>query len=566
MDEKHEDLKAADEYLKNNLFVPAARCFASVADKLEKAGNFKEAEQIFQNIIDCYDKEAELNIKDKKYDEAAEILLTAGELEKKLNDIDSAIKYYKKAVEQYLKAATQFSKGKDYQNAGNYFKKAAFYSEVEIQDEHSAKDNYQNAIESYKQFIGRIIEEKDFKTAAQFMQLIALLYEKIENYENAIEFDEKSLDLASKGEFIQIVTDSYLHKANCFLKLNKKNEMKATLHHAKDHISKMGKKYLDNGQYLDAAESFDQTALILEEMMKNFPENKNLLKELNNSYINKAESYLKVAENDLKIGEIERAAHFKRNSALTYQITKEHEKAANLFFEAGRHFEDLHNFKLASINYRDSGIQYEILKDSNKAGELLLKAGELAKKTGVIEMSLECFRAALRNYGCDKDAPKSIQILEELEYLLKMLAREEENEENYHIAASYLFELGNYYDSLDDLNSANNFYNDSIRRFQKAINLAIKDKQFNIAAYSLSCNVILNLILNDMKNAGMIIDKYQDSLNDFRYFSFCDELYQVINAKTADLSSVLAKYNKMIKASDELDFLIMKLKEKLKNS
>ncbi len=564
MDKKTEELKNAADFFKKNEYLPAAKCYANVAELLEKAGNIKEAELIFHNIIDCYNKEAEMNIRQKKYQEAAEILLSAGELETRINEEDISREYYNKAVQLFIKAAEETLDQKNFQNAGDLFKKAAFYLEQEIQDTDSAIKYYHNAIESYQKFKNQIVVKEDLKKATQITQLIAILYERTNDYKKAIEIDKEALELAKKRDLVQIITDCYLHMAHCYLKLNKEDDMINTLKIAKDYNIKIGKLKMQKKNYLEAAESFDNAISILKELTILLDKKSVVLEEINQSYINKADSYLKIAESHLKQNEIDRAAHFQRNAALCYRLINKHKNAAELFLEAGTNFEKINTQKLAAINFRDAGLQYELMKKLDIAAELLFKAAKLAITEGTTEISIECYRATLRNFECFDDMIKFEETLKDLEEILKTLAEEEEQEENYHIAASYLFEIGNYYDSLKKPKKAEIYYKSATDKLQKAVEIAIKEEQLTIAAYSLSCFIIIKLILNDT-DIESILAMYRNKLGENHYFKLSEDLYKEFISKEANLFAVIDKYDNIIKHSDELDYLISKLTESIKS-
>ncbi|MHA1376845.1 MAG: hypothetical protein ACTSRG_00560 [Candidatus Helarchaeota archaeon] len=562
MNRKIEDLRIAANLFKNNNYIHAAKCYANAAELLEKSGNYEEAEKIFDNIIECYEKEAEMNIRNKNFHEAAENYLAAGELQNRLDQKEISRKYYKKAVQQYMKAAEKALEQKDFQTAGDYFKKSALHSEADIYDKMLATENYNNAIECYQKFIEQVIKTNDIKNAAQFIQLTAILYERIENFENAIAQDERALKLAKKKGFMQIITDSHLHIAECYVKQNKIDEMINTLRIAKKYNIEVAKKKKIDKKYLESAESFDYAILILEELIKLFPNNESYPKELKELYVSKAEMYSKIAEDNLEKDEIERAAHFQRNTALSLRMVSKHEEAAKFFISAGENFEKINNKKLASQNFRDAGIQFEIINRLQDAAELLKKAAELIRSEGPAEASLECYRASLKNYKYLELQGQFKEILEEFEAILKVLVIEEEKEENYHVSASYLFEIGNYYDYLNK-EVAKKYFQDAIIKLQKAIELAIQDEQLTIAAYSLNCFIVINLILNDLKNAKSNLDKYRKLLGEMNYFKFGDELVSSFSSQDKKISEISKKYSKILKYSEELNFLFSKLIENI---
>ncbi|MHA1383154.1 MAG: hypothetical protein ACTSR3_05260, partial [Candidatus Helarchaeota archaeon] len=216
--------------------------------------------------------------------------------------------------------------------------------------------------------------------------------------------------------------------------------------------------------------------------------------------------------------------------------------------------------KLASLNFRDAGFLYEITDMHKKAAELLQQAAQLAKISGSPETALECYRASLNNYKILENKEKMKEIIKELDTLLSNLIKEEEKEENYHVAASYLFELGNNYDYLKKKN-AENYFRAAANNLIKAIEIAIEEKQNTIAAYSFSCFVVINLILNDIKSIELKIEKFRDKLGKINYFKFSEDLKNYFSDKNKVISEVLEKYNKILKHSDELDYLITKLKE-----
>lgn len=565
MNEKTDYLEIAADYFKNSLFLPAAKCYANIAEEYEKAGNLKEAETIFLNIIECYNKEAEKKVNEKKYHEAAEVYLAAGELENRLNEEILSREYYQKAVQYFIKAAEKALKQNNFQDVGDYYKESALFLEEKLQDKSLSVKFYKNAIDNYQKIIDQSIELKDFKKAAQIIQFIGILYEKIENYEKAIEMDKKALDLALKRDFIQIITDCYFHIANCFLKLNKEAEQLKALETGKEYNIKIGNLKMNQKNYLEAAECFDNSISFLKEILNLSKDDVLLLREMRQLCACKADSYLKTAELNLKINELDRAAHFQRNAALCYRMMNEHKKAAELFLKAAKNFENLKNEKLSSINFRDAGFQYEIIDEHLIAADFLFKAGKLARIDDLPEISLECYRATLKNYESVGNKIKFEEILKEVEECLKLLAKNEEIEENFHISASYLFEIGNYYDFLGKLNKARIYYNDAINRFEKSVDLAIKDDQLTIASYSLSCFIILKLILHDIEGVELTLEKYRELLGYSKYFTFSEDIFNNYSSGDQDLSEIMEKYNYIIKHSDELEFLIMKLKEKIKN-
>jgi len=156
------------------------------------------------------------------------------------------------------------------------------------------------------------------------------------------------------------------------------------------------------------------------------------------------------------------------------------------------------------------------------------------------------------------------ELLIELEELLISLAKEEEIEKNFHIAASYLFEIGNYYDTLNKPKKAEIYYNEAIQQLQKAVSIAIEEKQLTIGAYSLCCLIILKLILNDT-NIEPILEKYRKDLTQNHYFIFSLNLFNAFITEKKNILGIIEKYEHIIKHSDELDYLISKLMEKIKN-
>ncbi len=287
--------KAADLNIKLKRYLNAAYILKSIGKCYESMGNEEMA-------ADYYFKYAEYGITDKKGLACMEGFKMAVNIYLRMIDLEMNKKRYKKAIELYKKLARSYSGLKDFKKAGDSFYRAA---EMEREMGYDIK----TYVYTYRESI------KEYTKACDFW-CIARSYKKMKEYDNAVKFYNKYADEQSKKDNPFYSGEGYRKSGDCFREMNNRKEMLKSYNKAIKyyslHLEKIRKRKIIEDQRASVGNTLKYIAESYRNMnqlgnardyyrkaLKYFEE-KNMLKEVTfiRAFLNKIEAKIVIRSGD----------------------------------------------------------------------------------------------------------------------------------------------------------------------------------------------------------------------------------------------------------------------------
>ncbi|MHA1786060.1 MAG: hypothetical protein ACTSVY_12205 [Candidatus Helarchaeota archaeon] len=543
--EKINELYEKEEYLL------AARELGILAEEIEKKGNFKELFDISLKIIDCYVKHAENQLQNENFFDAAQKQIEAANIYNELEKRENAKELIETALENLDKAANIAIKNQNYQLAGDIFSQGAGYSEKYL-DEKVVNEFYNKAIKSYEMAANEFRNTEYYKNYLRLLQFVAIFNEKLCNYAKAEKIHEEIIEIAKKRTLASIATESYLHLYECLQNQNKNDKAIKTIKEGFYFVTKEAELSLEIDDFLNAISAYENSLKFLN-ILKDEDRITEISENLANIFIKIANSY---EDSNMAV-----AARYLRNAALIYKKldnTKYQKHAARLLEKTGKILFELGEKKEAAENILEASIIFNEIGDLEKAVEVSMLSTKIAKVSDCQITTVETLRNAINISRNTNDKNRQKELVQEISQCLKGLSLEEENQKNFHVSASLLWELGTYLEEIEDENF-DKTYQLSALKYIKATELAIEEGQEVIASYSFLCAILLNIINKKVNIAKDLIEKFKNLKNQ-KYFSLAENILQLILSKEErDFNKILKEYEPLIINSIEITEMINKI-------
>ncbi|NHI94029.1 MAG: hypothetical protein EAX96_16185 [Candidatus Lokiarchaeota archaeon] len=548
-------LDKIEKLYQDEKYLAAAREYGLIAEEYERKGQYKELIETAHKIINCYLKYSDKQLEEENFFDAAQKQIEAANMYNEFEEFENAKELIKEALKNLDKAGSIALKNQNFQIAGDIFSQGAGYSEVYL-DKSITNQFYEKAIEAYQKAADEFEDTEYYKNYVRLLQFVAIMKEKLSKYDDAIIIHEKIIEISKKRTFSSIATESYLHIYECLMQQDKQDKALKFLKEGANFNIKEAELSLDIDDLINAISTYENTLKILKVL-----DDKKGIIEVSQKL---ADIYLEIS-NSYEDSNLDNTARYLRNAALIYKSLEDkkyQEEAAKLFEKVGRILFELGDNKEAAENYMESSSIYKEIGEFKKAADVSISATESAKMSNCKLTTVESLRNALEHLTDIQDETRIKLVVHEISKCLKDLSIEEENDQNYHVSASLLYELGTYLENIDD-SSYEQIYEDSSIKYIKAADQAIEDNQEVIASYSLVCGVLLNIVINKMDLAKNIIEKYEKNskIKNQKYFALANlVLNSTIEGKT-DFNAITDQFKPLILNSVEISELFNKIKD-----
>ena len=536
-------------------YLAAAREYGLVAEDFERKGKYKELIETAHKIIDCYLKYSDKQLQEENFFDAAQKQIEAANMYNEFEEVEKAKDLINKALNNLEKAGNLALKNQNYQIAGDIFSQGAGYSEKYL-NKSITENFYEKAIDAYQKAADEFEDTEYYKNYVRLLQFVAIMKEKLNKFEDAIIIHEKIIEISKKRTFSSIATESYLLIYNCLVKQSRQDKAEKYLKEGVIFNIKEAELSLDIDDLLNAISTYENALKILKIL-----DDKNQINEVS---LKLAKIFLEISSS-YEESNMANEARYLRNAALIYKNiddNKYQKEAAILFEKVGKILSDLGENKEASENFMESSSIYKNIGDSKKAADVSIIATESAKNSDCKLTTVESLRNALEHLTDIEDDKRIREVINEISRCLKDLSMEEEDDQNYHVSASLLYELGTYLENIED-DSFRQIYEDSSIKYIKATEQAIDENQEVIASYSLVCGIFLNIIIKKVDLAKDLVQKFgaNEKIQNQKYFKLANEVLNSINKGDSDFKGLLNKYKSLIVNSIEISELFNKIKD-----
>ncbi|MFW9818942.1 MAG: hypothetical protein ACFFE5_04980 [Candidatus Thorarchaeota archaeon] len=483
--------------------------------------------------------------------EAGELLFSVAEMMENI-DFSESIKLYNKIIELYKKQIVDYKlQAKLHEIAELYLRIAEIYRE-KINDFQSEKKNIKNSIRFLKQESDLLKEFSETRKIAQNYQNIADLYLKFSDFNNAIEFYEKVINISKTHNFFDMLSFSYQQIGSCYEEIDDYNKSQDILLDGVEFFSTLATKYEEKNDNITLAQIY-QILKTLNKILDKQDQYSIFSKKEAGAYIDLAETLDKSPENYYKI------ARYYRGAGLCYQDIQnnliecascfvlagnfskkieDYNQAASNFFDGANVFKEMGNFEMAYKHFVEAGDNYWKIRSFNESTESYLNAYDAA-----IEGGLEFNRFGIFN-----------QIIRGLNKIVE----EGLKNKQFFTAATLILESIKFYEQLDDAKDfllremVNNLY----RYYYRAANLKKIGYSHIVLSYvlaSISCILIGKLdkawkVISEIESKEITVKKYKEIIKIM--------IERVSKGKNIEINNFPFDLQRIIESSEEIIFLL----------
>ncbi|MDX1798821.1 MAG: hypothetical protein R3255_09245 [Candidatus Lokiarchaeia archaeon] len=483
--------------------------------------------------------------------EAGELLFSVAEMMENI-EFSEAIKLYNKTIELYKKQIVDYKlQAKLHEIAELYLRIAEIYRD-KIRDYQSEKKNIKNSIKILKQESDLLKEFNETRKIAQNYQNIADLYLKFSDFNNAIVFYEKVINISKNHDFFDMLSYSYQQIGACYEEIDDYNKSQDIILDGVEFFSTLTTKFEEKNDNITLAQIY-QILKNLNKILDKQDQYSIFSKKEAGAYIDLAETLEKLPENYYKI------ARYYRGAGLCYQDIQnnliecascfvlagnyskkieDYNQAATNFFDGANIFKEMGNFEMAYKHYVEAGDNYWKVGSFNESTESYLNAYDAA-----IEGGLEFNRFGIFN-----------QIIRGLNKIVE----EGLKNKQFFTAATLILESIKFYEQLDTAKDfllremVNNLY----RYYYRAANLNKIGYSHIVHSYvlaSISCILIGKLdkawkVISEIDSKEITVNKYKEIIKIM--------IERVSQGKTIELNSFPYDLKRIIESSEEIMFLI----------
>ncbi|UCD01505.1 MAG: hypothetical protein JSV23_00315 [Promethearchaeota archaeon] len=448
-----------------------------------------------------------------EYFEAGELLFSVAEIVENL-DFSEALELYKQIIELYKKLIVDYKlQAKLHEIAELYLRIADIYRE-KIGNIQSEKKNILNSIKFLKQESQLLKEFNENRKLAQNFQNIAELFFKSSDFNKAIKYYEKVIEISRSHNYYDMLSFSYQQIGSCYEEIDDYNKSQDVILEGVEVFSNLVNKFEDKNDNLTLAQLY-QILKNLYKILDKEDQYTNFSKKEAGAYIDLAETIEKKKENYHKI------ARYYRGAALCYQEIKNNLiECASCFILGGNFSEKTEDFNQAAINFFDGANVFKELDNLEMSYKHFIKAGDNFWKIGSINESTESY---LNAYDIALEGNLEFNrfgIFNQIVRGLNKIAEEGLKNKQFFTAATLILESIKFYEQLDTAKDfllremVNNLY----RYYYRAANLKKIGYSHIVQSYVLaSISCILNgklekawKVISEIDSEGITVKKYKE--------------------------------------------------------
>jgi len=377
------------ELARNGDSYEAGEYLYSAAYYLEEF-NFKDAQQIYIQVIDHYDKYRVAEQKLGKFEEASWVSFKIAEIyHDKLGDQESEKKYILKCIE-YKEALYEILNG---------FTKP--------------------------------------RKLATLLYNLGELYARINNWKRALDYNNLTLELCKEQKFYDIIANTYLNLSDLYLFMDEESTSRDIIEQARLYFSQEEKFCSQTGKYNQLSQIYQILKTINAEINDQQEFIKFSRKEAK-SYIDLAKQLHRDKLNYFKL------ANFYKGAAICFKET-DYLECATCYYLAARIFHQIGEYTQANSCYGEAAELFEEVGHYKKAIELYCQAGDASLSNNNLEYAIEKFMNAFDLLSRENINFQKNELAEKIETNLILLSDINAKENRFFIAGTLLLETLFYY-------------------------------------------------------------------------------------------------------------------------
>jgi tetratricopeptide (TPR) repeat protein len=483
--------------------------------------------------------------------EAGEFLYSVASILEDL-DLSQSLNLYTQIIELYKKQIIDYKLQAKLHEIAELYLRIAEISLDKFNDVNSEKKYILNSIKFLKQESTLLKGFNETRKLAQNYQNIAELYLKSSEFNSAIKFYEKVIEISKVHKYYDMLSYSFHQIGICFEELDDYSKSQEILLDGVDFFSDIATDLEVQNENLTLAQVYQ----ILKNLYKTLTEEeqyKTFSKREAGAYINLAEILEKNTENYQKI------ARYYRGAGLCYREIKNNLiECASCFLLAGNFSEKFNDFGLAAMNFLDGANVFKDLENFEMAYKHFVKAGDNYWKVGSINESTESY---LNAYDVAIEGQLEFNrfgIFNQIIRGLNKVAEEGLKNKQFYMAASLILESIKFYEQLDDTKDflLREMVNNVYRYYYKAANLKKIGESHIILSYVLaSISCVLNgkldkawSIISEIESEGNTVKKYKEMINIM--------IDQVSSGNEVELNNFPFSLRRLIESSEEILYLL----------
>jgi tetratricopeptide (TPR) repeat protein len=428
-------------------------------------------------------------------------------------------------------------------------------------------DIYANKLSVYKLEKFHILESinylqqesnllKDFnqsRTLTQNFQNIAELYLRLSDYENALMYYQKVIEISKAYEFYDLLSYSYQQIASCYKELDDYNKANEIILDGIEYFANLSTLFEEKNENLALA----QICQILKNLYLILNDKDQFLlysKREAGAYIDLAESIEKSDKNLHKI------AQYYRGAALCYQELHNNNllEAASCFLLAGNYSDKIEDFNNAAINFFDAANVFKEMENWEMTYKLFIKAGDNYWKINEENLSTESYLNAYdiaieRNLEFNR-----FGIFNQIVRGLNKVAKQNLKNKQFYSSATLILESIKFYEQLDTSKDflLEEMVRNVYRYYYRAANMKKIGVSHIVQSYllaSLSCLLIGKLaeawsIISEMESEGNTINNYKEMIRIIMVW--------LTEGKDVEIQNFPYHIKRLIYSSEEILYLV----------
>ncbi|TFG19245.1 MAG: DUF2225 domain-containing protein [Promethearchaeota archaeon] len=506
------------------------------------ATNHKKRETIFRDMISHLMELIKELAEDGDSYEVGEYLYSAAYYLEEFN-FKEAQHIYIQSIEHYDKFRVKEQKlGKFEEASWVSYKIAEIYHE-KLGDQESEKKYIQKCIE-YKEALYEILNgfSKPRKLATLLYNL-GELYARINNLERALEFNNLTLELAKEQRFYDIIANTYLNMSDVYLFMDDEINSREYIEEARQYFSQEEKQCTKSGNFRQLSQIYQ----ILKTINAEINDQKEFVKfsrKEAKSYVDLAKQIHREKLNYFKL------ANFYKGAAICFKET-DYLECATCYYLAARIFQQIGEFSQANSCYSEAAELFEEVGLYKKAIELYCQAGDASLNNNDLEFAIEKFMNAFDLLSRENINFQKNELAEKIETNLILLSDINAKENRFFIAGTLLLETLFYYKKAG-LQKTETDINKLLNRIKIYYHKEYKEhadsSKTTWVAYMLALTAIAHISLGKLDKAMSLIAKLKSIENSSQTIKAYREITELIHqAKNEDIKFTLSNLDKKSK-------------------
>ncbi len=486
------------------------------------------------------------------YFEAGEFLYSAAEI---LEEIDntSAIVLYKENIKLWEKLIENFkAEAKLHEIAEVNLKIADIYAN-KLDVFNLERFHILESVNYLEQECNLLQTFNQFRTITQNYQNIAELYLRISDFEKALSFYKKVIEISKAYEFYDLLSYSYQQVAACYKELDDYNKANDVILDGIDYFASLIVLFEERNENLPLA----QTCQILKNLYLTLNDKEQFLhytKKEASAYIDLAEGMEKIIDNYQKI------ARYYRGAGLCYQELHNNNflEAASCFILAGNYSDKIEDYRSAAVNFFDAANVFKELANWDMSYKLFIKAGDNYWKIEDINLSTESF---LNAYDIAIEGNLEFDrfgVFNQIVRGLNKVAEQSLKNKQFYSSASLILESIKFYEQLDIAKDflLKEMVRNVYRYYYRAANMRKIGYSHLVQSYILAS--LSSILIGKLDKAQNIISEIDSIGNTVKNYK---EMIKIIidwvtEGKQVDIQNFPYHIKRLITSSDEIMYLL----------